>query len=176
MSNTKRLPKNNPTTTPEPTPASAWKKTGDVLTLPSGNTLRVTNPGIMGLAHKGLVPNSLMTVIMDAVQKGKEPKPEEIMSENLDIAEMFGMMDNAIIEMAQEPKVLPLPEEGEPRDPASLYIDEISDEDKTFLWQWATGGTADVEQFRRESTRDMGALLGQQAVAVPAKRAASRKR
>jgi hypothetical protein len=158
-----------------PTPASSWKKSGATLTLPSGNVMRLKNPGIMELAHQGLIPNALMATIMTSVQKGTTPTNENIM-EGLEVQDMFDMMANAIISMAVEPQIFPVPAEGEPRDPELLYIDDMDEQDKLFIWQWATGGTDDVEQFRGESSELLDALSGQQAVAVPAKRAAARKR
>lgn len=152
-----------------PTPASGWKKAGGLLTLPSGNTMRLKNPGITGLAHMGLVPNSLMNIIMGSIQKGVEPSADTML-ENVELNEMFEMMSKAIIVMAVEPEVHPLPEEGEPRDENLVYIDDITEEDKMFIWQWATGGTEDVEQFRRESTGMLGTVPGLSAVGQKPKR------
>ena len=158
-----------------PTPASGWKKSGAILTLPSGNVMRLKNPGIMELAHQGLIPNALMATIMTSISKGTTPTNENIM-EGLDVQDMFDMMANAIIAMAVDPEILPVPEAGERRDPELLYIDEVDEADKMFIWQWATGGTADVEQFRHESGELLATLSGQQAVAQEPKRTASRKR
>lgn len=176
------------------TSAKGWKKAGALLTLPSGNTIRLKNPGIMELAHQGLIPNNLMSTIMEHVTKGTEPDAESLM-EGVDISDMFAMMANAIISMAVEPEVHPVPvwteEDVEAeqcrreqlgkvaevkKDDELLYIDDISEEDQMFIWQWATGGTTDVEQFRAEAGNQLASLSGQQAVAVPAKRAAARRR
>jgi hypothetical protein len=167
-----------PTDHQQPTPASSWKKAGAVLTLPSGNTMRLKNPGIMELAHQGLIPNALMSYIMDSVTKGStELTGEDIMSDaNVKVEDMFDMMANAIMMMAVDPQVYPVPEEGQARDDNLLYIDEIDEQDKLFIWQWATGGTADVEQFRQESTGVLGAMARLQGVEPAAKRASSRKR
>jgi hypothetical protein len=124
----------------------------------------------MELAHKGLIPNALMTVIMDAIKRGQEPRPEDILSDKIDITEMFSMMDNAIMQMAVEPVVLPLPVaddggEVQDRDKEALYIDEIGEEDKMFIWNWATGGTTDLEQFRNESANLLATIPGQPVVA-----------
>lgn len=45
--------------------------------------------------------------------------------------------------------------EGE-RDDDTLYADEVSLEDKQFIFQFAVGGTADVERFREELSRNVG--------------------
>jgi hypothetical protein len=36
------------------------------------------------------------------------------------------------------------------RDDEQLYADELPDDDKSFLFQWISGGTADLATFRRE--------------------------
>lgn len=178
----------------EPTAVKEWKKAATVLTLPSGNSIRVKNPGITELAHLGIIPNNLMAVIMDSVQKGAEPDADQLM-ENVEVTDMLDMMSNAICVIAVEPEIHPVPvwteedqaqelckleQVGKPaeqkKDLETLYIDEVDEEDKMFLWQWATGGTDDVEQFRQESGNMLASLSGQPAVAVPAKRAAARKR
>lgn len=159
----------------EPTPAKAWKKSGALLTLPSGNTLRVKNAGIMDLASKGVIPNSLMATIMESIQKGTEPTAENLM-ENVQVEDMFTMMDSAIINMAVEPEIHPLPEPGESRDDEAVYIDDLDEADKMFIWQWATGGTDDVEQFRRESSDVLAALSGEPTLAPKPKRVSSTRR
>lgn len=179
----------------QPTEARSWKKPGAILTLPSGNVLRVKNPGIMAMAHKGLIPNSLMTLIMGSVQKGNEVKAEEIFDSNIEISDMFEMMDSAIMLMAVDPEIHPVPvwededvlaencrqsqlgeQADSKKDDALVYIDDVPEEDKMFIWQWATGGTADVEQFRRESSNMLAGLPGLSNVASPAKRAPARKK
>lgn len=41
------------------------------------------------------------------------------------------------------------------RDEDTLYVDEVSLEDKQFIFQFAMGGTADVERFREELKRGL---------------------
>jgi hypothetical protein len=167
-------PMGQPSDRQQPTSGGNWKKNLETLELPSGNVMRVKNPGIMELAHKGLIPNALMTIIMDAIKRGQEPKPEDILSDNIEITEMFDMMDNAIMEMAIDPIILPVPvvEDGmvEARDPEALYIDEVAEEDKLFIWGWATGGSTDLEQFRIERAGVLASIPGQPTVAEDPKR------
>jgi len=168
----------------QPTSASGWKKSAQTLTLPSGNVMRVKNPGIMELANKGLIPNALMNVILEAIRKGQQPKPEDILTDKIEISDMFEMMDSAILDMAVDPPVWALPvwtqqdfEEGKcPQDEVgnvanskklddALYINDISEEDKMFIWNWATGGTTDLTQFRKESASLLASIPGQPVVA-----------
>jgi hypothetical protein len=64
--------------------------------------------------------------------------------------------------------------EGE-RDGDTLYVDEVSAEDKNFIFQFAMGGTADVERFRQELSGGMAGLPGGQNVQGARKRSARRK-
>lgn len=47
--------------------------------------------------------------------------------------------------------------EGE-RDPDTLYIDEVSLDDRLFIMNYAVGGTRDLERFRREHGESMAGL------------------
>ena len=39
-----------------------------------------------------------------------------------------------------------------------LYVDELDDEDKSFIFQWLTGGTSDLEQFRKQQSANVATL------------------
>lgn len=175
MSNTKKIAKTV-------TSAKQWKRNKQPLELPSGNVVEVKNPGIMALANKGLVPNSLMVVIQESIKKGKQPTPEEVMSESIDIAEMLEMVDKTVVECVTNPSVHPDPianEDGVEIDPVTgepadddadwLYLRDFGDEDKMFIFQWVTGGVSNLEQFRSESSNLLAPVRGQQDVALPAK-------
>jgi hypothetical protein len=144
--------------------ASQWKKSavgGVEITVPSGNVCLAKRVDLRTFMKKGVIPNSLMPFVQDAI-KGKKSTPEEIMEKvnedgDLDarLTEMMELMDHVVCECVIEPKVHPIPkvlEDGEEsdRDPDLLYIDEVDDMDKTFLFQWAVGGSSDLERFRTE--------------------------
>jgi len=86
---------------------------------------------------------------------------------------MYALVDQIVVELAVNPQVHPLPthdEDGDEledddavqaeKDDDLLYVDEIEDEDKMFLFQWCTGGTEDVATFRSEAQASL-ADLGQ---------------
>jgi len=66
------------------------------------------------------------------------------------------------------PPVLPIPENEQNRDPELLYVDEVLDDDKVFVFQWVTGGTRDLEQFRQEHQAAMDNLERLSDVGSPA--------
>lgn len=146
----------------------------DLLELPSGATAKVVNRGMRAFLSEGMVPNSLMSIVEESLNKGRPPEMSEVVGENMDpkmVDDMYRLMDNAVILCFVEPRVLPAPDLGEERDDDLLYVDEIDDEDKMFLFQWVTGGTRDVEQFRRQLATDLAAVSGSQDVGSAPKRA-----
>jgi hypothetical protein len=54
------------------------------------------------------------------------------------------------------------------RDDELVYVDEVAEEDKMFLFQVVTGGTTDVESFREELGSTMDDIRGRQDVELPA--------
>lgn len=129
----------------------------------------------------GMVPNSLLPIVMKAVRTGTSPDMEAISKDGQKVNDMIQLVDNVVVAIVVEPKVLPLPpeedEESEKYDPLFerdedlLYVDEVNPEDKAFIFQWACGGTSDLEQFREQSEQLVGSPSGGNNVPRPAKRA-----
>lgn len=151
-------------TTQVPTPlevssASSWKQksgAGAPLRVPSGNVCLVRPVDLQVLLRRKFIPNSLMDVVTGAMQKKQAPQVDE-MTKDLDeerLVEVLQAMDDIVIFVVVEPKIAPVPavdekgQEVEPRDEDVLYVDEVDYEDKTFIFQYAMGGTRDIERFR----------------------------
>lgn len=158
------------------TTVTAWKKTSFAppIELPSGNFMRIKKIGLATLMKTGLMPNSLMSFATQAVGKGTG-KPQELTTDEMaelaanpdkvnDIAEF---MDRVAIFVAQEPEVDPVPDVGVERDDARLYVDELSDDDKLFIFQVVTGGTTDLETFRLQHSASMAAIRGREDLELP---------
>lgn len=132
---------------------SSWKQKARTLTLPSGNVVGVQNPGMKTFLVNGTIPNSLMSLAEKALQKGRpldDSEMRSIVESPEKIADMLKMVDVITMGVVTEPKVHPAPETAADRDQDKLYVDEIDDEDKLFIFQWASGGTTDLERFRAE--------------------------
>lgn len=137
--------------------ANFKKRVGGLLELPSGEFVKARNAGgLRGFVSGGMIPNSLMPIIDEAIKKGKEPDMSKIITpEGIDpkmMEDMLEMIDSVVMSVMVEPEVHPKPASEAERDDDLLYIDEIEDEDKMFLFQWVTGGTRDLERFRAELT------------------------
>lgn len=152
---------------------SAWTRASikpEEVTLPSGNVCLARRPGPAEILQSGLMPDSLMPIINEAIRSGKGmPKDVEkdLLGDPQQLFELMEGMDKAIVAIVVEPPVLyhkELSPEGKwvliPEDDrdteAYIYTDEIDEEDKMFLFNFAVGGTRDLDQFRRESAERLG--------------------
>lgn len=158
------------------TSVSEWKKDSynPFQELPSGKTIKIKKAvGFQTLMKSGLIPNSLMSIVQKSLDKGEEPDVSTISSDMGKINEMLELMDNITCFMVEEPEIHPVPKNKEDRDGDLLYVDEVEDQDKMFIFQYATGGTKDLETFRREAgsvldTVQRGSNVGRKA--QPARR------
>lgn len=144
-----------------------WKKksTNRPLELPSGNTALVRAPGLQVFIEQGFIPNSLMPIVSKAIKKGKPPKMDELTVSKETLTELVQMADEVCLYCVVEPPVNPVPKDEEgntipshKRDEDTLYVDEVDMEDKMFIFQFAMGGTANLERFRKGLEADMDPL------------------
>lgn len=161
---------NDTTEQQTPTSASAWRKGGassPPIELPSGNFARLRNPGLQGFIKMGFIPNSLLGVIEKAIGSAKQGKDTtgvsddemmELLKDQERLNELFDLYDRVTVHCMADPAVQPVPEDEADRDDETLYVDYIDFEDKVFIFQFACGGTKDVESFRRQQEQNMGAL------------------
>jgi hypothetical protein len=180
------------------TSAKNWKssaRTPVELELPSGNVCLALNKGMKAFLDDGVVPNSLIPIVQQAITGAETGKsPAEMMasagSEETVLLDMLVMMDGVLVACVKQPPIAAAPvavvpdpdaeEEGATktvvvqwgdsitqadgqvieRDEEVLYVDDVELEDKMFIFQWAVGGTDDVEQFRSEFTSTLEGLSG----------------
>lgn len=165
------------------TPASKWRQStnaeGHLVTLPSGNVARIKTPGIEVFLVSGMIPNSLLPIVQQAMEAGKAGKEVEadelsqsIFSDPKKMADLIELVDSVAVMSFVEPKVLPVPKEGEGRITEAedvLYTDEISLEDRMFVFNYASGGTQSLERFRGELQAGVAHLSPGEDVELPAK-------
>lgn len=156
-----------------PSSVSDFKKaTGHLIKLPSGQTCRARRPGMDLFVKQGMIPNSLMPMVTKALSEHKPPSQRDV-GRSLDVttellSEMGKMYDAIAAYVITEPTVLPTPEQESDRDPEQLYADELEFEDKMFLFNWAVGGSSDVERFRKEQASALESLQPSEDVELPA--------
>jgi len=151
-----------------------------ILDLPSGKAVEVRQiMGFKPLLKAGVIPNSLMTIVQKSIDKGEEPDLAEF-GEDMDmdkIDEMMEMIDSIAVFMIVNPVVHAVPKKKSDRDPTLLYVDELDEGDKVFIMQWVTGGTRDLEQFRKENGPMLAALSrSEDVVSTPVKSSGTRRK
>lgn len=164
------------------------RKKNDVVELPSGITMRLKRPGMARFLEAGFLPDSLASMVkreIAAAKGGRRTSSEKDLMESLkeeDILEMVSVMDRIVVECIAEPEVRwhqrvcltedPTPQpkldaagrevleeipEGE-RDESVLYTDEVDQEDKNFIFQYAVGGSPDLARFRASTNAFVAAV------------------
>lgn len=148
------------------------------LEMPSGHTALVKRPGMQVFLDRGMIPNSLMPIVMEALKTGEMPAIDEAaMEQDPVVLEEIGQLINDVtVYCVVEPVVAPVPEAGDERDEDTLYVDEVDMLDKMHIFQFAVGGTSDLETFRESATASMGSVPRRKNVAGTAKRTAGAKR
>jgi len=166
------------------TSAKEWKskslRKGKEMVLPSGHTCIAARVNLMVFMKSGKIPNSLRGMI-DQAMDGKEISQDEILDKLLSgdektlktFEDMMKMADAVVCDCMIEPKVIPAPATEEERSDSILHVDEMDEEDRLFVFNYAVGGTRDLETFRAGQDANVERVLaiqgsGNQPVAVDA--------
>lgn len=165
----------------KPTSVKSWKKdSGEDLELPSGNVALVKRPGPQALLSEGILPDTLMPIVQQAIAKGKGMKMTDLNLEDANvIRDMMDAIDKLTVFVVIEPPVryhrqlvtpaadagvtrgsayeewVTIPEEDRDNE-EFLYTDKVDIDDKMFIFQFAVGGTRDLERFRSEQSAGLG--------------------
>lgn len=181
-----------------PTPASAWQSksaaghTEDV-PLPSGNVAKLRRPGMEAFITAGIIPNSLLGIITEELQKAKNAKGgavpefddkniEALFADPTKLTDVMTFVDSVLVYAVVEPVVKPLPVSDDPntppppREPNVLYPDMVDMEDKFYVFNYAMGGTRDLERFRGELGASVESVRSSKTVVKPTKRTGGTKK
>lgn len=166
----------------QPTTASTWRqRRAEPVEVPSGNVALIRAVGLQAFIKSGVIPNSLMPEVQKILSNPEDLgsdttkelfKDQEITPETM--MELLDMIDAVVCQCVVEPKVhsVPKDEKGvevpfeERPEIEGLWVDEVDDEDKAFVFQFAVGGTRDLETFREEQAAQLESLSGSPNVAV----------
>jgi hypothetical protein len=143
-----------------PTAAKQWKSKGtSAIEVPSGNVALVRRKSLVAFIKAGTIPNALLPIITKAIAEGEDTmNPREIFQDLGRIDDIVELIDSVVIECAINPKVYPVPADDEERDEDLLYVDELDEMDKLFVYQFVIGGTKDLEKFRAEQASALAAF------------------
>jgi len=155
------------------TSKAQWRKANESheLEVPSGNVALVRRPGMQAFLAEGIIPNSLLPLVEEAMKSGQAPDLSGIELTVERIQEMMRLYDSVALFCVVQPELTEVPPDGEPRDEANLYVDDIELDDKIFIFQWAVGGTSDLAKFREEQDAALASVRSGAGVESKAKRA-----
>lgn len=160
------------------------ERIGGIIELPSGLVIRWRNPGgLRAFMSGGNIPNLLLNTVEKSLKGGKgvdEKMAEELVSKLAENPEMLDQMmdlyDEVALKCFVEPRLHRVPtwedvERNNQKHPDALaedpedlryddklYVDELPDDDKAFLFQLISGGTKDLATFREQLQSNMDAL------------------
>jgi hypothetical protein len=170
-------------TEPEETPQDRYAPTTwgtatnfNDLTMPSGQTAQVRQPGVQNLVSAGVLDDvdTLSTLVNEKHVKRVKGKPvvdhKSMMGDPKNMLRVLETVDKVVEYMVIQPNVKrPVEQyvdsEGQTkerplagREPGIVYTDQIDLNDRMFIFQYSTGGATDVEQFRGQLAEIMGSM------------------
>lgn len=147
------------------------------LEMPSGQIALVRRPGIQQLMIEGVLHKlDNLTALVDKkyVKKARVGKPGSKPSDALDVKGLLGdpsalvetmhTVDRVVCAVVVKPPVQMAPNDVTRRVPGVIYTDMIQLQDRMFIFNYAIGGSRDLESFRRESEAVVGSLAVGDAV------------
>jgi len=168
---------NQPEPTPDYTPTTWGGELFEDVRVPSGQLCQMRKVNARVLVALGLIDTmDPLTALVDAkhikrVKSGGSSVPEvdaqSLMKDPEAVVKLLDITDKLIEALVVQPNVKrPIrivdgkefdlkPHE---RVPGQIYTDMVDDMDKVFLFQWAMGGTADLEQFRVIASENDGGV------------------
>ena len=119
--------------------AAQKRKTGELITLESGNVLRVGRPSIGNLMKTGQLPSELANAAVK-VQSGGNTSPDDI--------KKFTEYQEKLVKLAViEPKVV---ESNANYDNGEINISDLSDDEQTEIMIYVNGGLEALAKFRQQ--------------------------
>lgn len=135
------------------------------LVVPSGQTCLVRRPGVQRLMEAGVLRkvDSLASIVAEEHikrVKGAEPEidTDSLAKDEDALISIMDVVDRVLVHCIVKPAVELAPDDISERVEGAIYSDMIDIEDKMFIFQFATGGTRSVEQFRQGSLAAMGGV------------------
>lgn len=162
------------------------------LELPSGELCQVKRPGIQGLMKAGVLHSldTLTSIVENETIPRAQGKPspndvKAVMNDPEKFQAMMNQVDKIVMYVVTQPTVVShlrpvLDDDGKPktggngepemeeipaeeREPGVIYVDYIDAMDKMYIMNFAVGGSANLQQFRQETTALVGSISAGEA-------------
>lgn len=144
---------------------------------PSGQTCLAQRPGLEMMLRSGLLKdyNALAGAVGIKIDAKKNPQKaaknikgsltmEKLFEKPEMIDNMMRMMDKVVCEVVVEPEVAMAPNDPTSRKDDVIYTDMIDLEDRMFLFNWAMGGSSDLDRFRTGLHANVASLANEQGM------------
>jgi len=153
--------------------ATSWGAGSTDLEVPSGQLCKVRKSSVQTLMAAGIIHNmDMLTSMVDekliTPAEGKRPtkkaldgakaSAQNILADPKKFDDLMTMMDKIVCHIVLEPQILRTPNDQTNRKNGVIYADMVDLEDKLFIFQFAVGGTEDLEQFRKEANAPVGSV------------------
>lgn len=165
----------NKNATPNPYAPTAWGADQYVdLECPSGQLCQVRRPGVEGLISAGLLKetDSLTSLVenkhVKRVKGEKQVDVGKLMNDTDALTKVLKVVDKIVAYIVIQPSLrLPsitgpngeeLPMLDEDREQGVIYTDMVDLIDRMFIFQYAVGGSKDIEQFRKQLNESSGGM------------------
>lgn len=153
----------------DPYAPSVWGSEGGVgtltdITLPSGQRCLAQRPGPEGLMAAGLLDDLdlLSTVLPKAAGNrpgaAKKVDASHLLKNRQAFGEALKMINRITVHVVVKPELTDEPDDPKDKEIGKIYPSSVSMEDKLYLFNWAVGGTRDLQSFReqlKESVADL---------------------
>lgn len=125
------------------------------LELPSGQVILAQRPGPEGLMAAGLLDDldmlaTVLPKVLGGGSKAKEFDATQIMKNPKMMADAIRLMNRVICHVVIKPELTPEPDDPTQKIKGKIYPSSVGQDDKSFIFNWAVGGTRNLTQFRQQ--------------------------
>lgn len=139
----------------KPTSASDWRKMstlGMVIELPSGKFARIRKPDLLVLVKAGKIPNALAGKVTEMI------KTQKVDLSKFELDDVTDILNATAKAAFVEPQVTEKPNKDQ------IAPEDIDFDDRLFVFQYAQGGTKDLDFFRNQQARNVSSVQTSQDV------------
>lgn len=130
------------------------------LELPSGQLCLAQRPGPAGLMAAGLLEDlDMLSTVLPKTMGGKSQKKDfdssHLMRNPEMVKQAMRLVDRVVVYVVQKPVITEEPADPADKERGKIYPSTIDLTDKMFIFNWAVGGTRDLQRFRGELQESM---------------------
>lgn len=142
------------------------------LELPSGQVVLAQRPGPEGLMAAGLLDDldmlaTILPKVMGGASAAKKFDATSVMKNPKMMGEAIKLMNRVVVHVVIKPELTPEPDDPTQKVKGNIYPSSVGQDDKMFIFNWATGGTRDLATFRSQLTESVASVDAGSDVELP---------